>query len=113
MRSHSLLAMSSRADASLSWRRALCLAQGPRSTFECLGCPLALGGRLVEGTGGWAGGAGGPAAGAGAQVGRVLLGARQLPPGLAEVGRAVRRDRGAEILAFDVQVGQLAAPVLV
>ncbi len=59
---------------------------GPEADFECLGCPLTLGGSLVEGTGGVGGGAVGPAAGAGAQVSRVLFGARQLPSGLAQVG---------------------------
>ena len=58
---------------------------GTEVDFECLGCPLALGGSLVKGTGGVGGGAVGPAAAAGAQVGRVLFGGRQLLSGLAEV----------------------------
>ena len=48
----------------------------------------------------------GPAAGAGVQVGDVLLDGTQLPPGLVEVGRAVRRERAPQLLALVVQAGQ-------
>ena len=90
-----------------------CALPRGRGCLRALCSPLVFSFRVVEGTGGVAGGAVSPTAGAGAQFCRVLFGVGQLPSGLAQVGRAIWRDRGPELLAFDVQVGHLPAPLLV